>query len=125
MFLSRLCLNGRSRQVRRDLAQPYEMHRTLWRGFPAHDPGRILFRVDSDRTGMRPAVLVQSDNRPEWEALEELGSDYLLAPPDFKAFEPSFAAGQRLRFRLRANPTKKVGSLSKSARLTGERERDG
>ena len=51
MFLSKLILNARDRQARHDLARPYEMHRTLWRAFPENDPGRILFRVDPDRTG--------------------------------------------------------------------------
>src|SRR5262249_28437292 len=125
MFLSKLLLNTRDRQARRDLTQPYEMHRTLWWAFPDNAPGRILFRVDPDRTGSRPVVLVQSDLRPQWERLADRGSRYLLAPPDFKAFQPSFTNGQRLRFRLRANPTKKVASLSKSERLAGTRTRDG
>jgi CRISPR system Cascade subunit CasE len=124
MFLSKLVLNTRNRQARSDLARPYEMHRTLWRAFPDDDPGRILFRVDSDRAGAPPAVLVQSDLRPRWERLAERDANYLLAPPDLKEFRPSFAPGQRLRFRLRANPTKKVGSLSKTDRLAGERERE-
>jgi CRISPR system Cascade subunit CasE len=125
MFLSKLLLNARDRQARRDLAQPYEMHRTLWRVFPGDDPGRILFRVDSDRTGSRPVVLVQSDLQPQWERLAEMAPHYVLAPPDFKPFQSSFTNGQRLRFRLRANPTKKVASLSKSERLAGTRSRDG
>ncbi len=125
MFLSKLVLNSRDRQARRDLAMPYEMHRTLWRAFPDTNPGRILFRVDADRTGAPPVVLVQSDLRPQWKRLDERGSRYLLAPPEFKPFQPSFAPGQRMRFRLRANPTKKVASLSKADRLAGTRERDG
>ncbi len=125
MFLSRLVLNSRDRQARCDLARSYDMHRTLWRAFPDHDPGRILFRVDADRTGAPPVVLVQSDLRPQWERLDERGSRYLLAAPEFKPYQPSFAAGQRLRFRLRANPTKKVASLSKADRLAGAAERDG
>jgi CRISPR system Cascade subunit CasE len=125
MFLSRLVLNIRDHQARYDLGRPYEMHRTLWRAFPEHDPGRILFRVDADRAGAPPVVLVQSDLRPQWERLGERGPHYLLAPPELKPFQPSFVPTQRLRFRLRANPTKKVASLSKADRLTGARERDG
>src|SRR3954451_20560396 len=99
MFLSQLCPNVRQRRARCDLALPYEMHRTLWRAFPEDDPGRILFRVDSDRTSARPVVLVQSDLRPQWERLREMGPDYLLAPHEFKEVQPSFVAGQGLRFR--------------------------
>jgi CRISPR system Cascade subunit CasE len=122
MFLSRLYLNIRHRLARLDLISPYELHRTLWRAFPNDDPGRILFRVDAERTGARPLILVQSDLQPNWERLAELGSDYLLEPPDFKEFQLSFAPRQRLRFRLRANPTKKIGSSSKEERLAGKKE---
>jgi CRISPR system Cascade subunit CasE len=124
MFLSKLVLNFRDRQARRDLAVPYELHRTLWRAFPEPDPGRVLFRVDAPRSGGSPVVLVQSDLRPQWERLCAVGPGYLLAPPEFKEFDPSFARGQRLRFRLRANPTKKVASLSRAERLAGVRVRD-
>jgi CRISPR system Cascade subunit CasE len=119
MFLSKLVLNARDRQARCDLARPYDLHRTLWRCFPGNDPGRVLFRVDPDRIGAPPTILVQSDLRPQWERLEERGEHYLLAPPDLKEFQPSFTSGQCLRFRLRANPTKKVASLSKTERLAG------
>jgi CRISPR system Cascade subunit CasE len=124
MFLSKLALNSRDRQARRDLALPYELHRTLWRAFPEPDPGRVLFRVEAVPPGCPPIVLVQSDLRPRWERLSEVGPHYLLAPPEFKEFAPSFARGQLLRFRLRANPTKKVASLSRAERLAGVRVRD-
>jgi CRISPR system Cascade subunit CasE len=124
MFLSKLVLNSRDRQARRDLASPYELHRTLWRAFPEPDPGRVLFRVDAPQSGGAPVVLVQSDLRPQWDRLCQVVPRYLLAPPDFKEFEPSFTRGQRLRFRLRANPTKKVASLTRAERLAGVRVRD-
>jgi len=122
MYLSKLVLNARDRQARCDLAQPYEMHRTLWRGFPDTEPGRVLFRVDADRFGADPVILVQSDLRPRWERLHQVNPRYLLAPPDCKEFQPSFPPGQRLRFRLRANPTKKAGSSSKEDRMAGKKE---
>jgi CRISPR system Cascade subunit CasE len=122
MFLSKLILNSRSRQARRDLASPYEMHRTLWRAFPKHETGRILFRVEAERCQSNPIVLVQSDLQPEWQRLDALGLDYLLTRPELKEFQPSIVAGQRLRFRLRANPTKKVGTPSREERLTGKKD---
>jgi CRISPR system Cascade subunit CasE len=125
MFLSKLVLNVRDRQARHDLARPYELHRTLWSAFPDNDPGRVLFRIDTDRMGLRPFVLVQSDLRPLWRRLEQRGSQYLLAPPELKEFQPSFTRGQRLRFRLRANPTKKVASLLKVERLAGASGEEG
>jgi CRISPR system Cascade subunit CasE len=120
MFLSHLPLNPRSRQVRREVAEPYEMHRTLLRGFPATPSDeRILFRVDESRESGRWAALVQSRATPDWTHLSALPG-YLLGPPQYKAFDLAFAAGQRLRFRLRANPTvkrdgKRVGLLTEDA----------
>jgi CRISPR system Cascade subunit CasE len=125
MFLSKLVLNVRDRQARYDLARPYELHRTLWSAFPDSDPGRVLFRIDTDRMGLCPFVLVQSDLRPHWRRLDERGSHYLLAPPELKEFQPSFTRGQRLCFRLRANPTKKTASLLKVERLSGAGREEG
>jgi CRISPR system Cascade subunit CasE len=105
MFLSKLVLNTRERQARYDLARPYDMHRTLWRAFPDNNPGRVLFRVDTDRFGGNPLILVQSDLEPDWS---KLPTRYLTGPAESKPFNLSFTAGQRLHFRLRANPTKRV-----------------
>jgi CRISPR system Cascade subunit CasE len=115
MYLSRLILDPRSRQVRREVAEPYEMHRTIMRAFPdagQGGPGRVLFRVDSSAqpgpTGL--TLLVQSESQPDWGWLStEPG--YLLPGvadnPAYKPFRPVFSPGQRLAFCLRANPTVK------------------
>jgi len=109
LYLSRLTLNPRSRQVMSELAQPYEMHRTLLHAFPdkaGGGPQRVLFRVETDRDGGMPQVLVQSLVAPEWSRLS-VGGDYLLEEPEWKPFDPQFQPSQRLVFRLRANPTVK------------------
>lgn len=103
MYLSRLVPNPRSSAVRRDLADPYDMHRTLLRAFT--DMERILWRVD--RLANRPVVLVQTGVEPNWDALREQYPDYLLRAAEMKTYEPSVSTGQVLRFRLRANPTVK------------------
>lgn len=110
MFLSKLVLNPRDRQTRFDIARPYEMHRTLWRAFPGEEAGgagRVLFRVDTDRLGGSPIVLVQSAAEPNWTALP---SGYLLRAAESKLFDLHVSSGQKLRFRLRANPTKRVAA---------------
>jgi CRISPR system Cascade subunit CasE len=111
MYLSRLTLNPRNRRVQREIAEPYQMHRTLMRGFPDDiDPekDRVLFRVDTDlRTGV-PTVLLQSTLEPRWDWLEDNGArGYLLHPPETKTFDLNLAPRQVLAFRLRANPTVK------------------
>jgi CRISPR system Cascade subunit CasE len=107
MFLSRLVLNTLDRRARYDLARPYDLHRTLYRAFPAPDPGRVLYRVDIDRISGTTTVLVQSDSRPDWSYLSD---GYLSLAAESKPFAFSVSAGQRMRFRLRANPTKRVAA---------------
>ena len=114
MYLSRLTLNVRLPTVRRDLADPYEMHRTLWRAFPKGDPGRILFRVESVDRGGRVEVLVQSDLEPDWSRVPE---GYFTGK-EHKKIQPAFLQGQRLRFRLRVNPTKRVHSRNEKLGTT-------
>ncbi len=110
MYLSRLILNPRTRRVQRELANSYQLHRTLMRAFPENLPAgeRVLFRVDvAPRTGV-PAVLLQSHTRPDWAWLGAPGArDYLIRSPATKEFNLTFTSGQPLAFYLRANPTEK------------------
>ncbi len=120
MYLSRLILNPRSRQVRSELADLYEMHRTVMKAFAGHLAAdeRTLFRVDvHPRTGIC-TLLVQSQHQPDWGFLSALGKGYLLSAdelplevenPAVKAVDVALKPGQALAFRLRANPTKRLG----------------
>jgi len=107
-----------------ELGQPYEMHRTLMRAFPkatdairakARKEFSVLFRADEDDRQGVVKVLVQSLVEPNWAFLEEL-HDYLfpisgVPAHDCKDVMPAYREiqdGQILRFRLRANPTKRV-----------------
>lgn len=112
MYLSQLNLNPHNRRVQKELAQPYQMHRTLMRSFPDNletpDDERVLFRVDIDRRTGGVTVLMQSFLRPTWGWLENSGAvGYLLGSPKTKSFENKLRDGQVLSFRLRANPTVK------------------
>jgi len=115
MYLSRLILNPRNRRVQREIAQPYQMHKTLMRCFPDdinREKERVLFRVDADpRTGV-PTVLLQSTLEPRWDWLDDNGARGYLLPvngpnPAVKSFDLHLSPGQTLAFRLRANPTVK------------------
>jgi CRISPR system Cascade subunit CasE len=122
MFLSRLTLNPRSAQVRREVARPYEMHRTLLRAFAqgtvgvsrhADTAAGVLFRVDELLRESAIAVLVQSKTAPDWAYLTAVrdarGQSYLLKAAESKAVDLHLSPGQTLAFRLRANPTKRLG----------------
>jgi CRISPR system Cascade subunit CasE len=112
MFLSKLLLNLRNPASRRDLGRPYELHRTLMNGY-CHPRVKhrcdLLFRVEPSQTGP-PVVLVQTRDGPDWSRLP---AGYLLRAPESKPFDLAITVGQRLRFRLRANPTKRVASKNK------------
>lgn len=121
MYLSRLILNPRSRQVRSELADVYEMHRTVCAAFPSeifkkNEPSKVLFRVDVHPRSDIPTLLVQSQVEPDWSFLLKTDKNYLLSGDDLpldvenpavKWVELALKPGQMLSFRLRANPTVK------------------
>jgi CRISPR system Cascade subunit CasE len=74
MFLSKLTLDPRHPQARPDLADAYEMHRTLARAFvPDAEtaPTRFLWRLER-RADYQPSsvVLVQSAQPADWSVLD-------------------------------------------------------
>lgn len=119
MILSRLILNPRAREVIRDVADCQQMHRTILSAFPqASGPARaefgILFRIDYPRDGT-PILLVQSRERPDWSKLPPFYVAKPLEPGDVKDISEAYAsiqAGSKLRFRLRANPTRRIDTKS-------------
>lgn len=124
MFLSRLILNPRSKAVRRDLADCQALHRTLMTAFPnvqgvqaPRESVGLLHRLETHpRTGL-PILLVQSRMAADWN---HLPGDYLEhgqaeQNPSCKPIAESLGAiqdGQRLQFRLRGNPTRKIDTRS-------------
>lgn len=112
MYLSRLLLDPRSRQVQRETADPYNLHRTILQAFgPNREQAGVLHRLDiGPRTGAI-SLLVQSQTAPDWQPLVEKA--YLLPADPFSGLENpavkpltlSLQTGQILQFRLTANPT--------------------
>ncbi|MGH9944482.1 MAG: type I-E CRISPR-associated protein Cas6/Cse3/CasE [Pyrinomonadaceae bacterium] len=143
MYLSRLILNARSREARRDLGDCQALHRTLLSAFPqaeansegAREQFELLYRADYDRRMKSFAVLVQSRVAPDWSRLPD---GYVLPAAGGAAgceCKPiadkldNLGEGVRLRFRLRANPTRRVwagnkreesGAQGKRVELRGE-----
>lgn len=111
MILSKLNLDITCSQAKKDLANPYSMHRTIMRAFPTPLPEeeRVLFRVENILDSGIPFVLVQSQTQPEWEKITQVYSIYFSEPPQIKSLQSlQIKKGDLLRFRLRANPTKRV-----------------
>lgn len=107
MYLSRLLLDPASRQVQRELANRYELHRTLCAQFQdaRRDEIGLLYRLDNlDIHEYQPiTLLVQTQLQPVWDQL--LKTSFLLKPAETKMYEPHIVTGLNFRFRLLANPT--------------------
>ncbi|MEX1019538.1 MAG: type I-E CRISPR-associated protein Cas6/Cse3/CasE [Litorilinea sp.] len=114
MYLSRLILNLRNRGVLRDLGQPHAMHQTVARACGSVNEyegnARVLYRIDQMRSGA-VHCLVQSPQMPDWSNVT--GNGYLVEMeepnPAVKPLAVDFQPGQVFTFRLRANPTKRLG----------------
>lgn len=107
MYLSKLSLTSRNRRVLKELANRYELHRTIMRAFSANmaQEERILFRLEKGAHTEDTLLLVQSTTMPDWQLIQQ---DYLLDDAQVKPYDPYIAAGQILIFRLLANPTKRI-----------------
>lgn len=137
MYLSMLILNPRSHKVRRDMGNCRDLHRTILSAFPstAESAGQarlefgLLYRVETDARNGRIQLLVQSQLQPDWSHLPKdyLADDFgTLDNPAMKRVDHSYKSlriGQRLRFRLHANPTRRISSKCKSERSGGEGKR--
>jgi CRISPR system Cascade subunit CasE len=136
-YLSRLILDTRHRQIRRALGDTHQLHRAVLAAFPQAPDGAsarqhfgLLYRAEPiEGTPALLRLLVQSAVRPDWTQLpaETLGP----APdergnPSVRRVDEEYAridAGTRLRFRLRANPTKTLSDRTpgREDRLLGKR----
>lgn len=91
---------------------PYDLHRAIWELFPdrPEDTRDFLFRVEALEPDKGARVLMLSQNSPA----EQSEHSRLLATRDWN---PAFAEGQHLRFRLRANPVKSIADDSKGNKI--------
>jgi len=98
MYLSKVKLQAKG------LNNAHEWHKALWTLFPNLAPGStapFLFFIEQMNLAKGADLLMQSDSLPE----ESSDMARVLAS---KSWQPQFLQGQRLRFSLRANPTKKI-----------------
>ncbi|MGH7120507.1 MAG: type I-E CRISPR-associated protein Cas6/Cse3/CasE [Acetobacteraceae bacterium] len=71
----------------------------------------FLFRIDP-QPGGRAVILVQSATKPHWDYAFQNAGHLLATRPEVKPCKPSFTNGQRLRFRLAANATRRLSTRS-------------
>lgn len=129
MFLHRIHLDPRCKEVRRDLSDAYEMHSTLCRAFTLPDikcpQGAFLWRLESElsKEGY-PKLMVQSSKQPHWSNINVAGwfAEKPSQPIDLSV-KLRIQKNGIFRYRLRANPS----TSSKGKRLgilTGAGQRD-
>lgn len=125
MHLAQLSLDLGITAVRRDLSNPYDMHRTLSRAFVQADGQhveRFLWRLDTGLSGRQPMVLVQSESPGNWTHVEDaLRSGVRVASKQFD-LAAMLEGRTSFRFRLLANPTitrsgKRWGLVTEDAQL--------
>ena len=129
IYLTRIVLNPQSLRVWDDLGNLQNMHRTVSKAFPAIEADaaaprhecktprseyNLLHRLDFDARSGKAVLLVQSNVAPDWSFLNE---DYAVRVECKTVHEQysNVANGMRLLFRLRANPTKRVGKSDTAA----------
>ncbi len=81
----------------------------------------FLFRIDP-LPGGQVIILIQSAAKPDWEYAFHNAGYLLAAPPQVKSFDLFFAKGQLLRFRVRANLSKKIKRSTDGVDLKKARE---
>ncbi len=125
LYLSRLFLDTRHREVQRELADCNRLHARIMAalpsapgGAPAREHFGVLYRIEPLDGPARARLLVQSNCPPDWSGLPP---GYLAPPiddrdnPAVRSIEDEIGricTGMRLRFRLRANPTKRISERS-------------
>jgi len=109
MELARITLNLGNAGVRRDIADPYQMHSTLARAFSSGStamPDRFLWRLEQPRADQPPVLLVQSLRGGRWEAFEREVPAWIQRR-DTRNWDPAdvLYRGRPVAFRIRCNPT--------------------
>ncbi len=133
MYISRLPLNVERRGALRLVSSPYRMHAAVEASFPPGatrecEEGRILWRIDqSPRSEEGVWLYVVSPERPDFSHIvEQCGwpANPGWETKDYGPLLDRVGDGQVWRFRLKANPARKVradlGRRSKNPKVIGK-----
>jgi CRISPR system Cascade subunit CasE len=125
MYLSQLIFNDRDRKVLHDLSNIHNLHRSIMQAFPdekreqARADWQVLFRLEPDSN----VLLVQSELEPDWDKLPLT----YLRQQQCKPFQPKtsqFPVDRLLRFRLKANPSKRDKETRKTVGLYSQPDQE-
>ena len=120
MYLACVTINFAHPRMMKALANPYLLHQWVWSAFPDRadgGAGRILYRLEQRRENKSLRLLVLSEHMPNharWSA------DHLALDVQARPYQPQYTVGDRLIFRLRANPTKRLPA-HREDKLAGKR----
>lgn len=126
MRMSRIVLNPMSRTVAGTISDAHRIHRMVMAAFSPVTGGdaraqhRVLHRLEVDPYGGALVLYVQSASEPDWSrlpdellaALENRPNPEVRDLVELEAIE----AGRVVRFRLRANATRKIDTKSVDGR---------
>lgn len=114
MYLSRVEINPYRRETMRALESPQIIHAAVMASFDSfgsNESDRVLWRVDSLRNATY--ILIQSQRRPDMHHIvDQFGRPDSEHPchetQEYDQFLQSIKAGERMMFRLTANPTHSI-----------------
>ncbi len=119
IYLTKLNLNPRNREVRKllDSRNCQHLHHFVMSGFPKVDGEKaevrkkfgVLHRLDVDAQLGTISLLVQSAFKPNWNFTEEFLFDGGYSNKEIGQIYSLLPNETELMFRLRANPTKRIG----------------
>ena len=118
MFLSVLEIDSQAHIARTWLSNPYRVHQRLALAFPNTPSGRVLFRIEGEWSP--PRIIVQTEVEADWQAAFQQFA-VLSSRPQQKPLEIRVSSGDILRFRLLANPTKRLSAGCPGAKVDGPR----
>lgn len=106
MYISMVALNS---------ADSYEQHQAIWSLFPDMPERKRdhLFRIEGEQGGKRMALLQSSSPPKSSDKAQVLQS---------KHFEIKLTSGSYFKFKLTANPTKRINETKKIVELKDESE---
>jgi len=117
-FLSLLEIDSQAHIARTWLGNPYRVHQRLTMAFSDGQLGRVLFRIEDEWSP--PRIIVQSQAEADWDAAFRQFA-VLASHPQQKRLDIALGSGETLRFRLLANPTKRLSAGCPGTKVDGRR----